>query len=187
MTEDLSRRAGQPTHEALWPTDLFTQGIGWVITARFKSNEVRVQAGIFLVDVFCLGAKLAHYEDCAGDDYRRRIRNHYLSRFPMVATEPRCARKLVEQAVQYAQGLGFAPHPDYKKAARVFGGLRAKQCSQKFTFGHEGKPFYRRGPRETEEQALRIVSHLQRHCGSGNFEYFVMLGEAGNIDRSFEK
>src|SRR5271165_7173765 len=79
MTEDLSRRVGQPTHEALWPTDLFTQGIGWVIIARFKSNEVRVQAGIFLVDVFCLGAKLAHYEDCDGDDYRRRIRNHYLA------------------------------------------------------------------------------------------------------------
>ena len=92
----------------------------------------------------------------------------------------------MEQAVQYAQGLGFAPHPDYKKAAQS-GGLRTKQCSQKFTFGHEGKPFYRRGPRETEEQARRIVSHLQQHCGSGKFQYLVMLGEAGNIDRFFEK
>jgi hypothetical protein len=62
MTDDLSRRAGQPMHEAFWPTDLFTQGIGWVITARFKSDEARVQASIFLVDVFCLGAKLALYE-----------------------------------------------------------------------------------------------------------------------------
>src|SRR6202030_934257 len=131
-----------------WPADArsafadrpaHSGGIGWVITARFKSNEVRVQAGIFLVDVFCLGAKLAHYEDCDAADYRRGITHHYRSRFPMVATEPRCARKLVEQAVQYAQGLGFAPHPDYKKAARVFGGLRAKQCSQKFTFGHEAR------------------------------------------------
>jgi hypothetical protein len=77
MTDDLSRRAGQPTHEALWPADLFTQGIGWVITARFKLEGARVQAGIFLIDVFCLGAKLAVYEDCDGDDYRRRIRDHY--------------------------------------------------------------------------------------------------------------
>jgi hypothetical protein len=45
----------------------------------------------------------------------------------------------------------------------------------------EGKPFYRRCPRETEEQARRIVSHLQQHCGSGNFAYLVMLGEAGDI------
>ena len=187
MTDDLSRRAGQPTHEALWPTDLFTQGIGWVITARFKLEGARVQAGIFLIDAFCLGAKLAVYEDCDGDDYRRRIRDHYLSSFPMVATEPWCARKLVEQAVQYAQDLGFVPHPDYKKAARVFGGVRAEQCSQRFTFGHEGKPLYVRGPRETEGQAQRIVWYLQQRCGSGNYEYSVMLGEAGDIDRSFEE
>ncbi len=80
---------------------------------------MRVQAGIFLVDVFCLGAKLAHYEDCDGDDYRRAF---------------------------------LPPRP----------------------------PGNRR-------QARRIVSHLQQHCGSGNFEYLVMLGEAGNIDRFFEK
>jgi hypothetical protein len=114
MTDDLSRRAGQPTHEALWPEDLFTQGIGWVITARFKSEGARVQAGIFLIDAFCLDAKLAVYEDCDGDDYRR-------------------------------------------------------------------------GPRETEEQARGIVWQLQQRCGSGNDEYSVMLGEAGDIDRSFEE
>jgi hypothetical protein len=93
----------------------------------------------------------------------------------------------VEQALQYAQDLGFAPHPDYKKAARVFGGLRAQQCSHKFTFGYKGKPFYRRGPRETEEQARRIVWHLQQRCGSGNFDYSIMLGEAADIDRFFEQ
>jgi hypothetical protein len=59
MTEDLSRRAGQPLHEALWPTDLFTQGIGWVITARFKSNEVRVQAGIFFGRRFVSGREVS--------------------------------------------------------------------------------------------------------------------------------
>jgi hypothetical protein len=47
------------THEAFWPSDLFRQGVGWVIIARFKAKGQRVQAGIFLVDVFCLGAKLA--------------------------------------------------------------------------------------------------------------------------------
>ncbi len=46
------------THEALWPSDLFRQGVGWVIIARFQAKGQRVQAGIFLVDVFCRGAKL---------------------------------------------------------------------------------------------------------------------------------
>ena len=48
-------------------------------------------------------------------------------------------------------------------------------------------PGIRRGPRETEEQARGIVWHLQQRCGSGNYEYSVMLGEAGDIDRSFEE
>jgi hypothetical protein len=181
VEQDRSRR---PTHEAFWPEDLFTQGIGWVIVARFKSAGQRVEAGVFLVDVFCLGVKLAFYELCDAADYRQRIRDHYLSSFPMISAEPGCARKLVEQAVQYAQGLGLGPHPDYKQAARVFGGLTVEQCDRKFAFGNQGKPFYKRGPRETEEQARRIVWHLERRCGPGNYDYFVMLGKAEDVTRA---
>jgi hypothetical protein len=39
-----------PKHEALWLTDLFKEGIGWVIVARFKAGGERVEAGAFLVD-----------------------------------------------------------------------------------------------------------------------------------------
>ena len=138
-----------------------------MIIARFKPKGQRVQAGVFPVDVFCLGAKLAVYEDCDLEDYRRRIRDHYQASFPMLSVESCCARKLVEQAVQYAQSLG-APHPDYKKAARVFGGVQAAQCARQFTFGYKGKPFYRRRPRESEARALSIVRHLERCCGRVN-------------------
>ncbi len=104
----------------------------------------------------------------------------------MISAEPGCARKLVEQAVQYAQGLGLGPHPDYKRAARVFGGLNVEQCDRQFKFGQQGKPFYRRGPRETEAQARRIIEHLERRCGPGNYEYLVVLGEAEEISRALE-
>lgn len=55
MTGNPDRPSGPRTHEALWPRDLFEKGIGWVIVARFKSAGQRVEAGIFLIDVFCLG------------------------------------------------------------------------------------------------------------------------------------
>lgn len=171
------------THEALWPKDLFEKGIGWVTVARLKSSGQRVEAGIFLVDVWCLGVESAVYESSDRQDYLQRIRGHYESEFPLITVEPCCARKLIEQAIQYARGLGFAPHPDYKKAARVFGGLHMEQCAEHFTFGHEGKPFYCRGPRETEEQARRIVQHLERRCGSGNYHYLVGLGDSEDISR----
>lgn len=186
MNDSPGGQALPQTHEAFWPSDLFSQGLGWVIVSRFKAKGQRVEAGIFLVDVFCLGAKLAFYENCDIEDYRRRIRDHYQSSFPMVSVEPCCARKLVEQAVQYAQSLGLAPHADYKKAARVFGGVQAAQCGQQFTFACKGKPFYRRGPRETEAQALRIVRHLERCLGPGNYDYEVLLSDATDITRALD-
>ena len=177
--------ADSSTFEALWPSDLFTEGVGWVILARFKPKGHRVEAAVFLVDVFCLGVKLAVLEAGEPVDYQRRIRNHDLNKFPMVPTEPCCARKLLEQAVEYAGKLSFAPHPDYGRAMRPFAGIPAAQCTQEFTFGHQGKPFYRRGPRETEAQARQIVFRLQQRCGPGNFDYLVMLGDAADINRAF--
>jgi hypothetical protein len=172
------------THEALWQKNLFEQGIGWIVIARFKSAGQRVEAGVFLVDTGCLGVKWAAYENCDRQDYLQCIRGHYESRFPMIPVEPGCARKLVEQAIQYAQALGFAPHPDYKKAARILGGLNAEECAQHFAFGRAGKPFYCRGPRETEEQARRIVWQLEQHCGPGNYNYLVALGDSQQISQS---
>ena len=186
MKDEHGEPVSSQTHEAIWSSDIFQQGVGWVIIARFKAKGQRVQAGVFLLDVFCLGAKQAVYEDCDLEDYRRRIRDHYTLEFPMVSVEPCCARKLVEQAVQYAQSMGLAPHPEYKKAARVFGGVQAAQCAQQFTFGHEGKPFYRRGPRESEAQALGIVQQLEKRLGPGNYDYEVLLGDAENITRSLD-
>jgi hypothetical protein len=185
-TKDQDVLTPRPRHEALWAKDLFEKGIGWIIVARFKSAGRRVEAGVFLVDTFCLGVKLAVYEFCGRRDYLERIRGHYESNFPMISVEPWCARKLVEEAVQYARGLGFAPHADYKKAAHVFGGLRAEQCAHHFAFGLGGKPFYRRGPRETEEQIRRIVWQLEKRCGPGNYDYLVTLGDAEDINPAFD-
>lgn len=175
------------THEALWSKDLFEKGIGWVMVARFKSAGQRVEAGVLLVDVCCLGVKWAAYESCDRQDYLQRIRGHYESNFPMGVVDQCCARKLVEQTTQYAQGLGFAPHPDYKKAARVFGRLHLKQCVQHFTFGPEGKPFYCRGPRETEEQVWRILWQLETRCRSGNYHYLVGLGDFEDLSPIFDR
>ena len=129
------------------------------------------------MDVFCLGVKLAVYEDTDAETYRREIRGHYETDFEMEEVAPAAARKLVEDALAYARNLGFGPHRDYRLAARVFGGVKAADCRQQFQFGREGKPFYVRGPRETDTQARLIIEHLGRRCGAGNFHYMVGAGE----------
>jgi len=151
--------------------------MGSLIVARFKSGGTRVEAGVFLLDVWCLGVKSAFYATFDRDAYVRDFRADYISRFDMVNLEPACARKLVEQARDYALDLGFAPHPDAKQAARVFGGISAAECTSSFTFGHEGKPHYFAGPRATAEQSRRIVLQLAKRCGAGNFHVTLPVGD----------
>lgn len=164
--------------EAFWPKDLFEKGIGWVIIARIKAGGRKAVVEIFLVDVWCLGVKRTIHEVCDPEDYRQRIRNHYLSEFPMEQIPPARARSLVEQAVQYAMALGLPPAAGYEKASRVF--AQIPPSVERFTFGRDGKPFYVSGPNETEAGAQRILEHLMRRSGSGNFHYLVDLGVKGS-------
>ncbi len=175
-----------PSHEAYYASDIFEKGIGWVVVARFKSGGQRAEVGVFCIDTWCLGAKIAHLDDTTPEVYRSRILGHYAADFPMVPLAPCCARKLVEGAVKYAANLGFAPHSDYKKASRVFGGIQPEACTEAFTYGKDGKPFYMRGPSETEDRARLIVAHLARRCGEGNFDYFVRLGTVAEINADLD-
>jgi hypothetical protein len=159
--------------EAFWPTNLFEKGIGWVIIARIKARGKKAVVEIFLVDVWCLGVKQTFHEVCDPEDYRQRIRNYYLSEYPMEQIPPARARSLVEQAVQYAMALGLPPAAGYEKASRVFAQIPASANTEHFTFGSKGKPFYISGPNETYAVARRIVEHLALRCGVGNFDYIA--------------
>lgn len=94
------------------------------------------------------------------------------------------ARDLVEQATRHARSLGFEPHPDCKKAPRVFGGIQPPQHPEPFVFGHKGKPLYIRGPQESMAVARRIVGILAVRLGEGNFDYLVEIQDSGGEDES---
>src|SRR4051794_29975436 len=109
--------------EAFVSSNLFELGIGYVVLSRFKPDD-RVESGVFLLDTFCLGVKNAMFQHSSMAEYENNLLKHLFAQGRQRdALEPACARKLVEAGVRYAAGLGFQPHPDYKKACRVFGGL----------------------------------------------------------------
>ena len=88
---------------------------------------------------------------------------------------PECLRKLIEGAVAYAAEVGFSYHPDYENAKGIFGDIDSSSCSESFTYGKDGKPFYMRGPYETRAQAQRIVEQLHEHCGEGGYHFLIEL------------
>jgi hypothetical protein len=157
---------------------IFKTGIGQVVVCRYKSGG-RVETGSFLVDVYCLGVKDAFFRVFEEGEFREDCLARY---FPDGLPAPKPAswgRKLVEEAVRYAASLGFAPHSDYKKGARVFGGVDASECAEEFVFGNEGKPFYVQGPYDGEAKADRILATLRAKLGDDGFHYIIPVGVDG--------
>jgi hypothetical protein len=168
-----------PVHECLVPEHLYETGLGTVIWAR-RTPQGAIAISAFIVDVFCLGVKNALFSIVSEQEYEstvkpRLIGAHEGRTFQNV--HPTCARKLIEGAIRYAEDLGFSPHRDYQRAKGIFGDVDAHACPTGFTYGHDGKPFYIRGPNESVAQAKRITDQLQRKCGVGNFEYLVALDD----------
>jgi hypothetical protein len=162
--------------EAFVSRTLFKLGMGYVILSRFKS-EGRVEAGVFLLDTFCLGVKDAMFVQLNIADYRNDLVERFSAQDPLESIEPSCARKLVEDAVRYAAGLGFQPHPDYRKACRVFGGTDPGACTRQFVFGYKGKPHYVQGPHDSPRRVARILDTMRARCGEGNFTYAILADD----------
>jgi hypothetical protein len=159
--------------QALRSAKLFDSGCGYLVVSRFKADG-RVEAGFFFLDVFCLGVKDADfYRFNSVADYQESLLDRLFFDEDPVRMTPAAGRKLAEDAVSYARGLGFSPGDDYKKASRVFGGITTADCDEEFVFGKDGKPFYIQGPSDSPARAERILRALEARCGEGGYHYIV--------------
>ncbi len=152
---------------------LWEEGIGTVTLSRELPNGM-VAFAIFLVDRYCLGVKDAFLRVEGAFSYRQRMAK-MRSQYSAPAVEPACARKLVEEAVRYAESLGLHPHPDYAKARLIFGDIDPAACTQTFEFGKDGKPFFINGPNDTPARCRQIIETLARTCGQDNFHYLMQV------------
>src|SRR6266508_866337 len=74
-------------------------GMLYAMICRFSSSGL-VQAGVFLLDIYCLGVKDAFYTEVRQTEYSNFLDRAFPDRRESV--EPACARKLIEGAVAYA-------------------------------------------------------------------------------------
>jgi hypothetical protein len=154
--------------------DLGPEGIGTVILSReLPGGQVAVAS--FLVDRYCLGVKDAFGAILGRASYNDRFVRQLHQKMPMSDAAPADARKLVEEAVAYARGLGLAPHPDYPKVLTLFGPVNAADSTATFEFGKDGKPLFVAGPHDTLARSRQIIAILTNTCGPGGFDYVVPL------------
>jgi hypothetical protein len=139
-----------------------------VFTRLLPSGEIALS--FFLLDVFCLGVKDAHFAVVSEEQYLD-FKAKTASNQPFVEISPHCLVKLILCAIDYAGDLGFPPHKDYHKAKVVFGTIQGDECGKTFEFGQDGKPFYIAGPTDTPAKIARIKSQLERAVGADGYHY----------------
>ncbi len=164
----------RPT-EAWRSANLFELGLGQVVVSRFKLSG-EVEAGVFLVDVFCRGVKDAFFTKLWEAEYESRLLGRVFADGGKEALSPACARRLVEGAVEYAQHLGFLPHADYRQGCRVFGGIDAAVCECAFAYGRNGRPCFLQSSTDSPDVVRRAMANLRARCGEGNFDYLLVSG-----------
>jgi hypothetical protein len=168
--------------EALRSANLFDSGCGYLVVSRSKGDG-RVEAGFFLLDVFCQGVKDAGFHQFASiADYQEGLIDRLFPEGNPVQMTPEAARKLTEDAISYAKGLGFAPAADYKKASRVFGGITTANCDEQFIFGQDDKPLYIQGPFDSPARVETILRLLETRCGVDGYHYIVAGGDFEPFD-----
>lgn len=168
--------AAYPLYECVVPTNLFELGIGEIfISKRLPDGDLGISA--FIVDVFCLGVKNAFFRVMTEEQYNEIKQSITHSGRNLEPIHQSCAKKLLHGAVEYAKSLGFNAHPDYKKAAPLFGNIDADACPVHYDYGKDGKPLYIRGPHETLSEAEKIVNKLYAQCGEDGFVYLIKLDD----------
>lgn len=164
-----------PIIDCLIRKDIFTGGIGTAIVSREMSNN-RLGIGVFLLDVWCLGVKNTYFSVLSEDEYADRIKEISVHE-TLENIHPSCVRKLIEQCVEFSNGLGFMPHKEFKFSRQLLTDIDPTVCPIKYTFGKDGKPFYISGPNENLNQSKRIINSLLQNCGEGNFDYLMSVSE----------
>ncbi len=146
-------------------------GIGAIFLSR-KLNDGRIALIYLLLDRRCLGVKDAGWRICTVGEFEGLLEgmnetNHFVS------VEPSYAKKLTDQAIEYAESIGFSPHPEYRRVSPLWGDIDSSECREDFTFGVDGKPYYFAGPMDDAARQTFIFNRLCQTVGEGNFHFTV--------------
>ncbi|HEY2202141.1 MAG TPA: hypothetical protein VGH56_09635 [Solirubrobacteraceae bacterium] len=158
------------------PSQAGDSGVALVVVA-LPDEHGRLTMCSFLADTWCLGVKNVmgpkrmHRREL--EELRHQAYAPWRSRGLPIPLD--LAQHVVLGAVEFACGLGFEAHRDFKRARFALGSWEGPSA---ITFGVDGKPHYINGPYEDPQP---VLATLERTAGRGGFHYTVSLGEADDL------
>jgi len=168
-----------PIYECLINPDWREQGHARVLVSREKPNG-KIMFGVFLVDLYCLGVKdVMAEESTPKGNYEQFIKSiMYFDNKP-VTCDINSGHTIIYGGVNYARGLGFEPHEDFKECRHILIPESEIIIDPLVKFGKDGRPFYIQGP---TDDADYILATLRRTVGEGNFDFLSQADMEINED-----
>ena len=163
--------ADWPLHECLVAEEWREPGTIVQVLVSRRSPQGQVAAGVFLVDLGCLGVKNAFGRVFSTQaEYVAELRNDIWASQEMIHADLNLDAKIIREGVAYARELGFSPNRDIRDAQLVVGDADPGACDEEIPLGREGKPFFVSGPYDNVD---RILDKLTRKLGPNGFHYMI--------------
>jgi hypothetical protein len=163
--------------------DLKENGIANAVCAvRLKTGEFGIVA--FLIDTWCLGVKDVYGRILPAEQYADWM-DGYREGTSARSIAPASLRKLIDDAVAFADSCGLSPHPAYARYRSLLQRFDPADAKERFEMGHNGKPHFFAGPDDDAMRCQHVVSRLQEVCGEGNFDFTAPM--ENGIESLFEE
>ncbi|HQO49946.1 MAG TPA: hypothetical protein PK939_05930 [Bacteroidales bacterium] len=143
-----------------------------ILVARRHTNG-HFTVGMYLVDLLCLGVKDAFYQfNISVYEYNSLLRERLLAE-PGKKVDYQLVHNIIFEAIEFADLYDFQPHKNFTSVAQYIleddedDGIELMDIE----CGMDGKPFYMRGPGESDARAKQIIAQLRSIAGDDGFAY----------------
>jgi hypothetical protein len=174
-----------PVYQCLVNTDWEDSGLANIIVARNHTTG-NFTAGMYLVDLHCLGVKDASYWFNISETKYSQILAHAKASMELEQVSYELVHNIVFAALEFAEEYGFKPHKDYTSVAQYILEEDTEDIELiEIECGVDGKPSYVRGPYDDDAKVARILAQLEKTAGPDNY-YFIDEDDEDWVDEDDE-
>lgn len=168
-----------PVFECWVNSEWDENGMANILVGRKHTNG-NITAGMYLVDLKCLGVKDAHYWFNIAEYEFREILEYAMESMEMEECSYTLAHNIIYAGLEYAEDYGFKPHKDFTSVAQYILDEDSDDIElMEINCGLDGKPAYVRGPYDSWAKMEGIVEQLEKTAGPGN--YMIIDEELENL------
>lgn len=161
-------------------------GLASAIVARKHTNE-NFTVGMYLVDLKCLGVKDAQYFFNMSPAEYRDLLDQSRENMDIEPVSYNLVHNIIYAGIEFADDYGFQPHKDFSIAEYILEEDTDDIELMDIPCGKEDKPFYVRGPLDSDSRAKQITAQLEKTAGQGNYTFIDAIENPWNNDFNDEE